>query len=299
MANALQTLFSNIATSIRGGLPDEGAMSPYSFPEKIDEIVAQMGSGGSDDTGGGLSIGLCVNDQDKAYGTLTTTEKYSFDFEVPKDANNLYLVGKIKVSALSNSSAMLAQDIYTFNVVVNPADMIETDLGNGRKKVTMFTVAFDEYAGAAGYGIHREFNYCYTMPNVFIKDNILYAGEGCEGFFHRTGTLARKNPFYLEGVDLRGSKIKKLLWGTFSNVKEMKKIWFPETLEVFESYAFNGCTGLEEVHFTSEIPPDMSAVHVCDNLPKTCKIYVPTGTLDAYTSASGYPDPATYTYIEE
>lgn len=40
MATALETLFTETANSIRGGLPDVGKMSPSVFPEKIDEIVA-------------------------------------------------------------------------------------------------------------------------------------------------------------------------------------------------------------------------------------------------------------------
>lgn len=40
MANALETLFTETANSIRGGLPNVGKMSPSVFPEKIDEIVA-------------------------------------------------------------------------------------------------------------------------------------------------------------------------------------------------------------------------------------------------------------------
>jgi hypothetical protein len=34
------------------------------------------------------------------------------------------------------------------------------------------------------------------------------------------------------------------------------------------------------------------------NIPTDCVIVVPTGTLSAYTSATNYPDSATYTYIE-
>ena len=35
------------------------------------------------------------------------------------------------------------------------------------------------------------------------------------------------------------------------------------------------------------------------SLPTTCVIYVPTGTLSAYTGTSNMPNKNTYTYIEE
>ena len=47
MANALKTLFTDIATAIRETLPDVGKMSPNSFPDRIRE-VAQAGGGSSD-----------------------------------------------------------------------------------------------------------------------------------------------------------------------------------------------------------------------------------------------------------
>lgn len=55
MANALKTLFTDIAESIRGGLPDEGLMKPNVFPSKIDEIVALLENAGSSEGGTGSS----------------------------------------------------------------------------------------------------------------------------------------------------------------------------------------------------------------------------------------------------
>lgn len=47
MANALKTLFTDIATAIRETLPDIGKMSPYSYPDNI-RAVAAAGGGSSD-----------------------------------------------------------------------------------------------------------------------------------------------------------------------------------------------------------------------------------------------------------
>ena len=55
MANVLGELFSEIATSIRGGLGDIGAMKPNAFPDRIDDIVELLknaGSGGGSGEGG-------------------------------------------------------------------------------------------------------------------------------------------------------------------------------------------------------------------------------------------------------
>ena len=53
LENRLGLLFGQIADSIRGGLGDIGTMKPNSFPAKIDDIVALLGTAG--ESGGGSS----------------------------------------------------------------------------------------------------------------------------------------------------------------------------------------------------------------------------------------------------
>lgn len=52
MANVLGELFSEIATSIRGGLGDIGTMKPNAFPDRIDEIVELLKNAGTGEGGG-------------------------------------------------------------------------------------------------------------------------------------------------------------------------------------------------------------------------------------------------------
>ena len=55
--NQLGLLFGQIAESIRGGLGNIGTMKPNSFPAKIDDIVALIGTGGGDPGGESGSCG--------------------------------------------------------------------------------------------------------------------------------------------------------------------------------------------------------------------------------------------------
>ena len=64
------------------------------------------------------------------------------------------------------------------------------------------------------------------------------------------------------------------------------------------SYAFNNCSSLETITFKSTTPPTVGNANTWTNVPTTCTIRVPTGSLTAYTSANNYPDPNTYTYVE-
>ena len=63
------------------------------------------------------------------------------------------------------------------------------------------------------------------------------------------------------------------------------------------SYAFSTCRGLGFIRFMSSTPPDVSS-NAFTNIPTDCIIYVPSGSLSAYTSAANYPNSSTYTYVE-
>lgn len=80
----------------------------------------------------------------------------------------------------------------------------------------------------------------------------------------------------------------------FSGVQE---ITIPQTVTSMGSGVFKSCSGLSTVTFKGVTPPTIGTEAFMD-VPSTCVIRVPSGSLSAYTSASGYPDPNTYTYEE-
>lgn len=102
----------------------------------------------------------------------------------------------------------------------------------------------------------------------------------------------------------------------------LRSVVFPPTLTSIGGYSVENCCALEsftipasvtsigtsalryayslrELHFKSSTPPALGNSGVFDGLPTTCKIFVQTGSLEAYTSATNYPSSSTYTYVEE
>lgn len=55
---------------------------------------------------------------------------------------------------------------------------------------------------------------------------------------------------------------------------------------------------LASLKFEGSTPPTVANSSAFSNLPKDCTIYVPTGSLSAYQTATNYPSSSTYTYIE-
>jgi hypothetical protein len=95
------------------------------------------------------------------------------------------------------------------------------------------------------------------------------------------------------------SGITKLGANLFNSCMILGKIEIPNTVTSIDSQAFRLCYGLSEIHFKSTTPPTISNSNTFQNVPTDCKIYVPTGALSAYTSATNYPSASIYTYIEE
>lgn len=84
----------------------------------------------------------------------------------------------------------------------------------------------------------------------------------------------------------------------FSGSK-LSSISIPSSVKDLDNYVFSGCPNLFEIHFHSTTPPRTSTSHTFDGLPRFCVLYVPTGSLQAYTTAANFPDSNVYTYIEE
>lgn len=87
--------------------------------------------------------------------------------------------------------------------------------------------------------------------------------------------------------------------GMYQSVTSAAKLVIPSSVTSIGSKAFGSLSGLRELHFKPTVPPTVGNADAWTNLPTTCNIYVPSGYLSAYTSASNYPSSSTYTYIEE
>ena len=85
----------------------------------------------------------------------------------------------------------------------------------------------------------------------------------------------------------------------FNSCYSLASITIPSGVTSIGTYAFNNDYGLGEIHFKPTTPPKCANSNAWTSLQTDCIIYVPTGSLSAYTSAANYPSSSTYTYVEE
>ena len=135
------------------------------------------------------------------------------------------------------------------------------------------------------------FSSCYSLVDITIPNSVTtigtYAFNYCSGFANVTipNGMTRIHTY------------------VFSYCHSLANITIPNGITRIDSYAFYNCHGLGELHFKPTTPPTVSASNAFSSLPTDCIIYVPYSAdhsiLTAYTTASNYPDPNTYTYMEE
>ena len=92
--------------------------------------------------------------------------------------------------------------------------------------------------------------------------------------------------------------VTELKYYVFNQVLNLVTLTLPDSVDTI-GQSFSTLAGLKELHFKSTTPPTVSSSSTFNSLSTFCIIYVPTGSLSAYTSVTNYPSSATYTYREE
>lgn len=129
-------------------------------------------------------------------------------------------------------------------------------------------------------------NYCYGLSLIVMPAQATSIGS--KAFNNCTGITSVIIPDSVTSIDNMA----------FYNCYGLTSVIIPDSVTSIGGNAFSGCYGLGFIKFTSETPPTVSSISAWSSIPTDCIIYVPQGTLATYTSATNYPDPAKYNYVE-
>ena len=135
------------------------------------------------------------------------------------------------------------------------------------------------------------FGNCYSLKSVTIQSRVTSINSSLFSGCHSLTSVTIPS-----GVTTIGSS-------AFSNCYALTSIAIPSGVTTIGSSAFSGCAGLGFIRFKGSTPPTVDNANAWNSVPTDCIIYVPASDdhsiLNDYKAAQNYPDPNTYTYVEE
>ena len=153
------------------------------------------------------------------------------------------------------------------------------------------------------------FQYCYSLVSVVIPSSLANFGtnafSGCRSLTSvvipngvtNIETYTFQSCYSLTSVVI-SSSVTSISNYAFQSCYSLTSVVIPNGVTSIGTYAFQNCYGLGTIKFTSATPPTVANANAWSNIPTDCIIYVPRGSLSAYTGATNYPSSSTYTYVE-
>ena len=130
------------------------------------------------------------------------------------------------------------------------------------------------------------FAYCYSLTSVMIPSGVTSIGSSAFAYCYSLTSV------------MIPSGVTSISTSAFRECYSLASITIPGSVTSIGSSAFSSCYGLGYIKFESTTPPAVASSATWTDVPTDCIIYVPRGSLSAYTSATNYPSSSTYTYVE-
>lgn len=151
------------------------------------------------------------------------------------------------------------------------------------------------------------FKNCYKLMSVTIPSTLASIGDGA--FYGCSSMRSVVIPSQISRVPYRAfyscmglqtlpplPNLTEIGQESFSGDSVLASIVIPQNVTLIDTYAFRNCVGIGLIRFASTTPQSVGS----SAFPALigAKIIVPSGSLTAYTSASGYPSSSSNTYEE-
>ena len=143
------------------------------------------------------------------------------------------------------------------------------------------------------------------MTEIEIPDSVLTIGTGA---FTSCATLAHVtlpseitsitdnmfiNCYHLLDIEIPAD-VTSIGSSAFKYCKSLKTMTIPSWVANIGAEAFSGCVNIKEYHLLPATPPTLANADAFTGIPSGCVIYVPTGSLSAYQTASNWSTYASY-----
>lgn len=121
------------------------------------------------------------------------------------------------------------------------------------------------------------FHNCSSLTTINIPSGVTYIGN--HAFYHCSSLTSITIP----------SGVTSIYSETFAGCSSLTSVDIPSGVTSIGAGAFINCTSLQSITVRATIPPSGAYNHVFDNT-NDCPIYVPSQSVNAYKSASGWSD---------
>ena len=283
---------------------EEGRLVPYLGIAVNGTATVEWGDGSANSTVTGTSTSTVINTQHNysAAGDYVVAISVNGDMALVGSSsygsrvlwkhtssivqNHVYqnAIQKVEIGANTSIDSYAFRACYSLTSITIPSSV--TSIGNNALyscySLTSITIpngvtSIDEYV----------FYNCTSLINITIPNGVTSIGE--YAFYYCYSLINITIP----------SSVTSIGGYVFCNCYSLANIIIPSSVTSIGGNAFYGCGGLGEIHFMPTTPPTVANANAFTSLPTDCIIYVPTGTLADYTSATNYPSSGTYTYVEE
>ena len=129
------------------------------------------------------------------------------------------------------------------------------------------------------------FSNCFALDSITIPETVTFISNGAFAYCQSLNSFTIPN------------NITSIELATFSCCSALSSIIIPENITYIDASAFSYCRKLTSITFISSTPPTLNST-AFEMISPFGTMYIPEGSLEAYTTAENYPEPEFYNYVE-